>query len=404
MPELDRHWTPHPGQQQVLASNARFRICACGRRWGKTEMAAHETFEYAFEHPGANIWWVAPTYNDANDLGFAKVRDIVPRNLLAEEPSRQVPRTIELVNGSQISFRSAEREDSLRGVGLDFLVLDEAGSVPDRAWNEELRPTLADTLGEMLAIGTPKGRNWFHTWHARGTDDAFDNTDAWQSPTYENPHVPDSEIEDAKQEMPQRAFEQEFEAKFIDEAGGVFRNVRDHIESYDLAEYDGEGPYTIGVDLARTRDWAVVIALDVTGQVCAFERRRDTTWAQIQATIEAVANAHRPHTCYVDATRDNKIVQDLQHAGVQVEPFRFTGQSKRDIIESLAARLEKGELTYPDIPELVNELQVYEYETTGAGNIRYQAPAGTHDDCVDALALAAQTAESKVNYVGVWGT
>jgi hypothetical protein len=162
-------WEPHPGQQVIMNHSARFRIVACGRRWGKSEMCAHLALERALEKPNESVWWVAPTYDQANDYGFDKVKPLLSPDVVSDEPKRTKPPEILLVNGSTISFRSAEREDSLRGGGgVNFLIIDEAGVAPDRAWTDELRPTLSDTLGELIAIGTPKDRNWFYRWFQRG--------------------------------------------------------------------------------------------------------------------------------------------------------------------------------------------------------------------------------------------
>jgi len=94
----------------------------------------------------------------------------------------------------------------------------------------------------------------------------------------------------------------------------------------------------------------------------------------------------------LDATRDNKIVQDLEDAGLAVDPVRFSASTKRTLIENLITRLEAEELTLPaSANTLLNELEVYEYDMTDSGRVRYMAPSGFHDDCVDALALAADT-------------
>ena len=152
---VDLDWTPHPGPWRVLNSDARFRIVGCGRRWGKTEMSAHEAFRRLGD-PDTLVWWVAPTY-DIADIGFDAVGDVIPAPLREGEPKRTKPKAIDLVNGSRISFRSADREDSLRGEGIDLLILDEAAMIPDRAWQKELRPTLTDTLGDMVARRCRRG-------------------------------------------------------------------------------------------------------------------------------------------------------------------------------------------------------------------------------------------------------
>lgn len=249
-------WEPHPGQRAVLNAPHRFRIVACGRRWGKSEMAAHAAVEYALENPGSTVWWVAPTYDQSNDFGFDNVKPLLSPDVLEGEPKLTKPRRIDIDNGSTISFRSADREDSLRGGGIDLLVPDEAGSIPGRAWTEELRPSLSDTLGDVLAVGTPKGRNWFYKWFQRGKSADHSDVASWQGPTEQNPHIPPGEVEDARGDMPERVFKQEYLAQFVEASGSVFGDVREHVADYGLPVPTAEvtAPVGIGVDFARFED------------------------------------------------------------------------------------------------------------------------------------------------------
>lgn len=390
-----------------MGDDTRFRIVAAGRRFGKTRMCHHEALGYAWENADSYVWWVAPTYNDANELGWEPLKKSIPEAALAREPSRQVPRTLELVNGSVISFRSGEREDSLRGRGLDYLVIDEAGSVPDRAWKSELRPTLSDTLGEMVAIGTPKGRNWFYEWFQRGKQEDATNTNSWQFSTYENPAVPDSEIEDARSELPQRTFRQEYLAEFIDDEGAVFGNIRGrNVSEFDVdVAYGQANVYVTGIDLARTRNYTVAVTLTDTGKVVGFMRERGGTWGVLRSKMEGYLADYAPGTVYIDASRDNAVIEQLdQNITQQLEPVKFGGGRKTDLIENLAARLETGDIQIPgtetegnlpneaadEYAQLISELEAYQFDTTRSGNVTYGPPAGMNDDTVDALALAAQ--------------
>jgi hypothetical protein len=385
-------WDPHPAQEAIMTHPARFRLAAAGRRFGKSEMCAHLALEYALEHPGTTCWWVAPTYQQANSYGFDKIKPLVSPRVLAESPTYSKPRSFALDNGSEISFRSAEREDSLRGPGLDFLVIDEAGSVPERAFVEELRPALSDTLGKMIAVGTPRGRNWFYRWFQRGQNPDEEDVASFQAPTYTNPHVPDPEIDAAKDDMPERKFSQEYLAEFVDDTGGVFEDVREHVAEYDLPvdPEDVSGPFAIGVDFARLEDYTVIVVLSSAGRLVAFDRLRETTWHRIQTRVEDLAEEYAPNAVAVDATRDNAIIEDLKSAGVSVNPVNF-GSKKQVLVDNLVTRLEAGDLTLSeDAPVLVNELEVFEYDVTDAGTVRYSAPSGFHDDCVDALALAVE--------------
>lgn len=379
-------WSPHPGQQDVLQSDDRFRIVACGRRWGKTEMCGHEAVRY-LGTPETLVWWVAPTY-DIADIGFDAVEEALPE-VAIQSVKRTKPKAIDLVNGARISFRSADRPDSLRGEGLDLLIVDEAAMVPERAWAAELRPTLSDTLGEMIAISTPNGRNWFHDWWQRGTTDDHPTVSSWRAPTYENPHVPDSEVDAAKRELPNRVWEQEYLAEFKDESGGVFTGLDAVFVDREIERVadESEPPYVTGVDFARHQDWTVILTLDCMGRLVDFRRMQETSWPTIQSEVEDAAS--HGGIVAVDASRDNKIVADLADAGLLVEPVKFSPKRKRELIENLTTRLENGELTLPEIGQLRHELEIFEYDITPSGNVRYNAPEGFTDDCVDALALAS---------------
>jgi hypothetical protein len=369
--------------------DARFRIGVFGRRWGKNEMAAHEVFRRAVERPGSQIWWVAPTYDDANDYGFDLLRPLIPEELLDREPKRSKPRKL-WANGTEIAFQSAEHE--LKGAGLDLLVIDESGSIPRRTVENDLRPMLTDTGGDVLALGRPRGRNGFFEWFQRGQSPDWPSFASWQAPTAQNPHIDRDEIERARREMPERVFRQEWLAEFIDDSGGVFQKVRDRVGDHAVPvdPADVEPPVAFGVDLGRAENYTAIVGIDAAGRVIHFDRVRHTSWSRIEDAITAACDRYTAATVALDATRDNKLVADVEtDTAARVDAVNFGGGTKRSMIESLATALEREEVLLPaDTPVLTNELEIYEYSQTPAGNIRYHAPESDHDDAVDALALA----------------
>jgi len=378
----------HPGQQAVIESEARFRILACGRRWGKTKTCARIARDAALEH-GQDylVWWVSPTYLQS-DIGFRELVKETPDELVLD--INRSRRRLTYVTGVRVEFKTAEKPDHLRGEGVDLLIIDEAAQIDQYAWENALSPTLADNHdSRMVAISTPRGRNFFYHMYARGQDPDEDQYASWNRPSTDKPWIDHEFIDEQKRTIPDRVFQQEYEAQFVDDTGGVFTGVRErNVQDYDWREYRGQGPWTLGVDFARTQDWTVITALDNRGKLAHFDRIRDTGWPQIQAAVERAHDRYEGEV-RVDATRDNKIVSDLERAGIPVRPVKFTPQQKTELIENLAAKLENGEIILPDIPQLINELEIFEYETTRAGNVRYQAPEGFHDDCVDSLALAS---------------
>jgi hypothetical protein len=295
------------------------------------------------------------------------------------------PREVELTTGATIEFHTSSG-GALVSIGLDWVVADEAGKdFPERSWTQELRPALSDRQGEAMFISTPDGRGWFHDMFQRGSSPDYPDVASWRWPTYANPHVPDDEVDDARDGIPERIFRQEYLAEFVDDSGGVFA-VDQNSASYDMD--DVGGPYRAAVDLARSEDYLAIVVLGDGGRVAHLTRERDLSWPQIQRMVERVAGEFGGCPVAIDATRDNKVVSDLETAGVDIRPVTFSAQRKQALVENLAAGIEAGEVTIPTGTILETELSIFEYTTTRAGNIRYGAPEGHHDDTVDALAMA----------------
>lgn len=378
----------HAGQAAILDSEARFRVVACGRRYGKTVTCAKETRDDLLANDGAWLtWWVAPTYQQA-EIGLRTLLDELDEQYVTDVNRSKL--RVEAVTGAICEFKSADQPDNLRGEGVDKLVVDEAPEVQEYAYQNALRPTLTDSEhSRMIAIGTPKGRGWFFRLWERGNAEDWPEYESFRAPTSDNPFINTADVQEARRTLPDRVFRQEYLAEFVDESGGVFTSLDERLFTgdYDLTHYDGESPYAHGWDFARHQDWTVGIVLDTHGHIVHYDRVQGVSWPQIQRRIEQ-AHADYEGVVAVDATRDNKLVSDLADAGLNVEPVSFSPKRKRELIENLAAAIENGELTAPDVPQLRHELEVFEYEVTPAGNVRYQAPEGFHDDTVDALALA----------------
>jgi hypothetical protein len=382
---------PYDEQRQVAESDARFRAVAAGRRSGKTTLAAAETVYRALR--GGPDWhgaWVTPSHQ-ISETGFTMVNNAVDDDVV-EKAKSSAPFRHLFTNGARLDYLTVDGDANV-SFGFDWIAFDEtAKGIPTRAWEQDLRPTLSDTAGEAMFISTPDGRELFHDVWSRGQSDDHPQYDSWRWSTYANPYVPDAEIDEAREQVPERIFAQEYLAEFRDDTGGVF-DVETATEAYTVPDgheppADATPPFRVGADLARSEDYLALVALDADGWVTHLTRERGLTWPQIQRRIERVAAAHGDPPVAIDATRDNKLVADLETAGVVVRPVTFSAQRKQALVENLAAGIEAGEVTVPAETMLATELGVFEYETTSAGNIRYGAPEGHHDDTVDALAMA----------------
>ena len=384
---------PHRGQKRVHDDPARFKVLACGRRWGKTRLGVHECLDYASQ--GKRAWWVSPSYK-TGEVGWRPLKDIGAR---AGAEIRKVDRTIILPSGGSVTVRSADNPDSLRGEGLDFVVLDECAFISEAAWTEALRPALADRLGAAMFISTPKGHNWFWRAFQRGQDEHEDDWSAWCFPTSDNPFIADSEIEAAKKSLPDRVFRQEFLAEFIPDAGGVFRRVMEAATATPQTERiitgDHWHKYVIGVDLAKHNDFTVFSVMDITTQEQVYMDRDNKVDIVNQVDrLIALNKRFKPETNIIEINKYETFCELSRRAGLPVTEFTTTNATKQKAVDDLAYAFENGDIKILNDPVQVGELQAFEMTRTPSGMVRYAAPEGMHDDTVIALALAWQGARS----------
>ena len=232
-------------QYQVSNSKKRFRVLVSGRRFGKTYLCITEMMKYATK-VNKNIWYVAPTFKMAREIVWLKLKSMLSDfnwidSINETNLSIKVKKT-----GSIISLKGCENYDSLRGVGLDFLILDEFADIDEKAWTEVLRASIADTQGDVLMCGSPKGfGNWSYRMYEKGKRES--EWDSFQFTTLQGGIVPAEEIEQAKQDVDIRTFRQEFEGTFENYAGAVYYNFH-AIDNVKEKEIDWSKPLHIGLD------------------------------------------------------------------------------------------------------------------------------------------------------------
>jgi len=208
-------------QKEVITNTSRFRVLITGRRFGKTYLAINELAKFA-RYSNKKVWYVAPSYRQAKSICWNELKDKLIKHKWVKSINNS-DLTIVLRNNSRISLRGADNENSLRGIGLDFLVMDEFADIHKQAWYEVLRPTLSDTQGHALFCGSPRGfGNWSYELYKLGET----NKD-WQSfkfTTLEGEQVSKDEIEQAKEDLDLRTFQQEYEATFVNYSGMIYYN------------------------------------------------------------------------------------------------------------------------------------------------------------------------------------
>jgi hypothetical protein len=221
-------------QQTIVQAPQRFKVVIAGRRFGKTHLSIRELCWHARE-PERTVWYVAPTYRQAKMITWKKLRNRL-QDLRWAKKINETELTVELKNGSVISLKGADNYDSLRGIGLDYLVLDEFADIDPEAWYETLRPTLADRQGGALMIGTPKGMNWAHDLFTMASEYP-EEWASFQYTTIDGGNVLPEEIEAARRNLDERTFRQEFLATFETFSGRIFYafdrslNIRPYTDS-----------------------------------------------------------------------------------------------------------------------------------------------------------------------------
>ena len=207
-------------QETVTLDTHRFRVVVAGRRFGKTHLAIRE-LAYHARWPNQEVIYVAPTYKMAKNIVWKKLKNkMMDLNWVQKQNETELK--LELKNGSTIALKGADNYDSLRGTGNHFIVLDEFADIDPEAWFETLRPTLADTGGRALFIGTPKGiGNWSYELFQNALEDP-DNWRSFQYTTVDGGNVPQSEIDQARKDLDERTFRQEFLATFETFAGRIY--------------------------------------------------------------------------------------------------------------------------------------------------------------------------------------
>ena len=391
-----------PWQQEVFNSDARFKVVAAGRRCGKSRMAAWMLIINALNNEPGEVFYVAPTQGQARDIMWSLLLELChPISKSSHVNNMQIT----LINGAKISLKGSDRPDTMRGVSLKFLVMDEWADMKPSVWEEVLRPALADRKGSAVFIGTPKGRNHFYELYKYAELEADDDYKAWHFTSYDNPLLDPTEIDNAKKSMSSYAFRQEFMASFEALGSEIFKE--DWIKMSNEEPEDGD--YYIAVDLAGFADVANASKgrgkrLDQTA-IAVVKANMDGWWVadiihgrwDIKKTAKKIFDAvqhYQPVSVGIEkgALRNAVLpyLTDLMKSGqrfFRVEELTHGNKNKIDrVVWALQGRFEHGQIVLSEgewNAEFLDEL------------FQFPNPL-VHDDLVDALAYIDQLA--KVSY------
>jgi len=394
-----------PWQQDVFNDETRFKVIAAGRRTGKSRLAAWMLILKALENSPGGVFYVAPTQGQARDIMWSTIFDLASPIIKGQNVNNL---TITLINGATISLKGADRPDTMRGVSLKFLVMDEYADMKPDVWEVILRPALADQKGKAVFIGTPQGRNHFYDLYRYaelGDDDTYR---AWHFTSYDNPLLDPEEINVAKKSMSSYAFRQEFMASFEAKGSEMFKE-----EWVTVADDSNmEGDYYVAIDLAGFQDVSkkrsknsrldnTAISVVKVGEEGWFVESiiyGRWTLEDTARKIFEVVRDYKPISVGIEKGIAKQAVMSpltdmMKRYGFffNVQELTHGNQKKTDrVMWALQGRFEHGLIT----------LKKAQWNSKFLDELFQFPDPLTHDDLVDSLAYIDQLA--KVAYAGNW--
>ncbi len=404
---------PNPIQSDILKKLERFTVVVGGRRLGKTILAAYLALRQLFI-PKQSIWIIAPNHDLSNrilEYLYTWIYASFPKAMFRINKNEKIIEN--MTTGSKLWTKSGESPESLRGKGLDLAIIDEAALISEGLWESNIRPNLMDSNGKAFFISNPFGYNWFYKLYKLGTPDGRRLTGdsdyiSFQVPTViedeegnvigtNNPTIKVKELANAKKITPSDVWRQEYLAMFQEGAGQRFKGIQkcidesiviDEINEWFVPVEEGH-LYLIGVDLAKVEDFTVITIMDrMTNRLVGFWRVNNINWSFIKEKIKRVSAEYNFAECIVDATGgiSTAFTEDLILDGINVTEFIYSNKSKTRIMDHLGLLIEKKNIRFPRIPQLIVELEAFSYTITPKNNMIYGS--SEKDDCVNSLALA----------------
>lgn len=389
-------WNPRTYQLpflQAMDSGYKRAILIWHRRGGKDQTCFNFTVKKAFQRVGTYFYFL-PTREQAKKViwenidndGF-KMLDHIPKEVIKGTNATELK--IELVNGSIIQLMPADIFDK-SGVGTNpvGVVFSEFPIQRPEIWGF-VRPILAVNGGWAVFNGTPRGQN--HAYNLLKMAETLPDEWFTQILTVDDTGVltPEQIESERGSGMPQQLIDQEYYCKFIENATNFFRDI----DGVCILTPQSEQPhylYSMGVDLAKYQDYTVISIINLhTFEQAYLERFNQLDWNIQKARIEAVYHKFNRPRGFIDATGvGDPIVEDLNKKGIGLEAYKFTEQSRKDLLQNLAIKMEQRTVTLLDDEKLKSELSYFQYELGSGGKLKIKVPVGLHDDVVFGTALS----------------
>lgn len=369
-----------PYQKAIIESKARFTVTTAATKIGKTYSHSWWLFEKSGNppKPGANYWWVAPVFSQA-EIAFNRMRRFLGQS--SDFKINLTKMLIETPVDSFIHYKTAQDPDNLYGEDVFAAVFDEFTRAKEAAWIA-LRSTLTATKGECKFIGNAKGRkNWGYklALRARNSEANYEFFKVTAYDAVKEGILDLEEVEQAKRDLPDLAFRELYLAEDLEDQANPF-GIK--FINACVKPLSNKPAVCYGVDLAKSVDFTVVVGLDEDGDICFLDRWQ-SDWGQTKRRLLSILD----QPTFMDSTGvGDPILEDIQRECFGVEGYHFSSMSKQKLMEGLASDIQNQQTS---VLEGVHkdELEAFEFEYTRTG-VRYSAPEGIHDDTVCAHGLA----------------
>ncbi len=380
-------YKPHKKQLEIhdaIDGPGKYYFVSIGRQFGKTMLGENQGLKWCLEN-GWKVAWISPTYKQCKKV-FKEVVRALGKCPFYDKPPNHSELTITFNNGAILIFYSAEAYDSIRGETFDAAIGDEMAYWKPEAWDEVIKATLLVKGKKFLGLSTPKGKGQFYKLHKLAEHN--DNYHSFVGTSFDNPHIDPDEIEEARRNLPDHIFRQEYLAEFLEDGSGVFPNIKDCIKIATGRQYYA------GVDLGRADDYTVLTIVDENDTEVYSERWRHMEWSAITDEVAKVLNQYKPQTLIESNGTQDAIYEIIRNKVTynknSIQPFVTTSKSKPIIIEDLIVGFEEMGVGILGHEWQVAELEAFTYTyNVRTRAIKYEAPSGLHDDYVMSRAIAS---------------
>ena len=402
---MEKVYKPHKYQAEFHKSDARFRCLIAGRRGGKSIAGTIEALYQSEKMAQAKNrpvkgWIIAPTYPMLKDVNIPMVMDWIPQSSI-KEWNKQDHR-LTLINGSEITFRSGEDPDRLRGIGLDWLWLDEACFMNKLVW-DTIYPALSDREGIAWVTTSPQGYDWVYNTFYKTAKEGNKDYNAWQYRTIDNPYINPEVVEKARNELTEVMFRQEYLASFEKLSGLVYPDFdeRDHI--VDVIEGDKDDLFFVGIDVGYTNPTAAVLIRETYDHILYVVDEYYQTQKTVPEVVEGIKKmvGNKRIEAYIidpasksthqETGNDVSVEQLFQENGIPVTPGNNDVRAGIDMVTQLLRKdpaIGKPRLQIVrKCTNVIREFQNYSWKKYREGDMgnRDEKPEKAFDHSLDAI-------------------